>query len=115
MVTTKRHSFLTRFCIMTPLVIVGVFGVSTLVMQLWNWIIPVISPLTSITYWQAMGLFLLSRILFGGFHFRSHHQAVNRHLSNHSQFRDKLMDMNVEEREQFKNQWKKRCCKPPKI
>jgi len=111
--TTKQYFCRTRFCIITPLVIGGIFSVSAIVMLLWNWIIPEISPLSSITYWQAMGLFILSRILFGGFRFRRHHQAVNRHFSNHAQFRDKLMDMNDEERQQFKNQWKQRCCKPP--
>ncbi|MDD4991399.1 MAG: hypothetical protein PHR83_04110 [Paludibacter sp.] len=113
METTKRHSFLTRFCIMTPLVVGGLFGVSALVMLLWNWIIPAISPLTAVTYWQAMGLFILSRILFGGFRFRRHHHAVNRHFANHAQFRDRFMDMNEDERQQFKNQWKQRCCKTP--
>jgi len=113
METKRRHSFLTRFCIMTPLVAAGVFAVSALVMLLWNRIIPTISPLSTITYWQAMGLFILSRILFGGFRFRRHHQAVDRHFTKHAQFRDKLMDMNEDERQQFKNQWKQRCCKPP--
>ncbi|MBK7503624.1 MAG: hypothetical protein IPI52_00420 [Bacteroidetes bacterium] len=32
-------------------------------MLLWNWLIPVIFGLKAITYFQALGLFLLSRIL----------------------------------------------------
>lgn len=96
---------------MFPLVIIGIFGVSAVVMLLWNWIIPAISPLTAVTYWQAMGLLVLSRILFGGFRFGRHHKAAHRHFEKHAPFKDKLMDMNDEERQQFKNQWKQRCCK----
>lgn len=33
-------------------------------MFLWNWIMPDIFGLTKITFWQAIGLLLLSNILF---------------------------------------------------
>ncbi|MRW92799.1 hypothetical protein GJ699_22630 [Duganella sp. FT80W] len=39
-----------------------------IVMQLWNCLIPDIIPgVHAVTYWQALGLLLLCRILFGGF------------------------------------------------
>jgi len=34
------------------------------VMWLWNWLMPVIFGLTKITFFQALGLFVLSNILF---------------------------------------------------
>ncbi len=37
------------------------------VMNLWNWLVPAIFGLQSVNFWQALGLLLLSRILFGGF------------------------------------------------
>jgi len=37
------------------------------VMALWNWLMPDIFGLTTITYWQAWGLLALSTILFKGF------------------------------------------------
>ena len=37
-----------------------------LVMQLWNWLMPAIFGLPNLTFWQAVGLLALSRILFGG-------------------------------------------------
>ena len=37
------------------------------VMYLWNWLIPAIFGLRTITYFQAVGLLILSRVLFGGF------------------------------------------------
>jgi len=37
------------------------------VMNLWNWLVPAIFGWQSVNFWQALGLLLLSRILFGGF------------------------------------------------
>src|SRR5262245_46164405 len=34
---------------------------------LWNWLLPTLFGLPQITFWQALGLLALSRILFGGF------------------------------------------------
>jgi hypothetical protein len=43
-----------------------VFGFAT--MHLWNWLMPGIFGLRTVTFWQAIGLLLLGKILFGGFH-----------------------------------------------
>jgi uncharacterized membrane protein YfbV (UPF0208 family) len=40
-------------------------------MALWNALMPAIFGLKAITFWQAAGLFILGRLLFGGLH-RSH-------------------------------------------
>lgn len=49
-----------------------VFGF--LVKFLWNALMPVIFGLTKITYWQAFGLVILAKLLFGSFgHHHSHH------------------------------------------
>jgi H+/Cl- antiporter ClcA len=37
------------------------------VMRLWNWLMPDLFSLHTITYWQAIGVLVLSKILFGGF------------------------------------------------
>jgi hypothetical protein len=44
---------------------IAVFG--TLVMQLWNWLMPSLFGWHAIGFWQALGLLILSRIFFGGF------------------------------------------------
>ena len=36
------------------------------VMHLWNWNLPALFGWRQITFWQALGLFALCRILFGG-------------------------------------------------
>lgn len=37
------------------------------VMLLWNWLMPELFGLPTITFWQAAGILLLCKILFGGF------------------------------------------------
>ena len=36
-------------------------------MWLWNWLMPEIFGLPKLTYWKAVGLFILSKLLIGGF------------------------------------------------
>jgi hypothetical protein len=40
-----------------------VFGFA--IMLLWNWLMPQIFGLGEITYWQAVGIFILARLIFG--------------------------------------------------
>ena len=35
-------------------------------MLLWNWLMPTIFGLTTITFWQAVGLMILGSFIFGG-------------------------------------------------
>lgn len=48
---------------------VAVFGM--VVQHLWNWLIPSIVGWHAISFWQAIGILLLSKILFGGFRGRN--------------------------------------------
>ena len=48
-------------------VIAVAFLVGWIVMLLWNALLPPVLGLHTVTYWQAVGLLILSRILFGGF------------------------------------------------
>jgi len=42
-------------------------AVGEAVLQLWNWLLPSIFGWRQITYWQAVGILVLCRILFGKF------------------------------------------------
>ena len=42
-------------------------GLALLVMLIWNAILPEVAGAKEINFWQAMGLLILSKILFGGF------------------------------------------------
>ncbi|MBN2040483.1 MAG: hypothetical protein JW864_10595 [Spirochaetes bacterium] len=44
-----------------------------LVQLLWNWLMPGIFGLGTISYWQGFGLFLLAKFLFGGFKGHDYH------------------------------------------
>jgi hypothetical protein len=45
-----------------------VFG-GIAVQLLWNWLLPAIFDVRRVTFWEALGLLALCRILFGGFGF----------------------------------------------
>ena len=53
------------------------FGV--VVMLLWNWLMPSIFGLKTITYWQGFGLCVLGKILFSGIHNRPHRHPDHFH------------------------------------
>ena len=62
---------LTRLILIAPLAILGIVIFTAIggevVMLLWNWLAPTLFGLRLITFWQAIGLLALCRILFGGF------------------------------------------------
>ncbi len=69
------------------------------IMQLWNWLMPELFGLKTITYWQALGVFVLSKILFGGFRGGS---------GGHWRDRKRWEQMSPEEREKFRQGWRER-------
>jgi hypothetical protein len=88
-----------------PFIILGVVAVlSGLVMLLWNNVVTGILNVKDITYWQALGLFILCKILFTSF--RPGPPAGFR--KGGPPWRNKLMDMTESERELFKKEWQKR-------
>ncbi len=40
-----------------------------IIMWLWNWLMPMIFGLTTLTFWEAVGVFILFKILLGGCNF----------------------------------------------
>lgn len=89
-----------------PIMIIGLFALSGVVMWLWNTILPDLIYVNLITYWKAMGLLVLCRILFGGFKFGP---PPGRPPFSRSGWREKWKNMSEEEREKFKAQWRERC------
>ncbi len=85
----------------------GIAAMSLIVMLLWNALLPDIFHLREITYWEAAGLFILSKLLLGGgFSGRHHHN--HRHDHNEwkqewkQQWKNKWEHMTPEERDRFK-------------
>jgi hypothetical protein len=73
---------------------VAIFGWG--VMSLWNWLIPALFGGKLITFWQALGMLVLSRILVGGF---SRPRVVH-----------KWEQLTPEEREKFRGAMERRRC-----
>ena len=68
------------------------------VMHLWNWLMPSIFGLRTITFAQAIGLLILSKLLLGGFHRHSgRHNGWKRHM------KERWDKMTPEERERFRS------------
>ena len=87
-------------------------AVGWIVMWLWNAILPSVANVKPLTYWQAVGLLVLSRILFGGFGGSRKWEKQSRRFQNRGgRWREKWMNMSEEERQEFKAKWKERCGK----
>jgi hypothetical protein len=74
-----------------------------LVMTLWNWLMPPIFGFHGIGFWQALGLLVLSKILFGGFHRGGRGWHWRRRMS------ERWERMSPDEREQFREHFQEWC------
>jgi hypothetical protein len=92
----KRHGVLRvlKFVLFAALFIAG-FGF--IVMSLWNWLMPALFGWRLISYWQAIGVLILSKILFGGFRGRPGRYGYWRH-----RMMERWEQMTPEEREKFR-------------
>ena len=102
-------SDLKKFLLFIVLAPIFIFGFSAIVMWLWNALLPDILGVSTVTYWQAMGILALSKILFGNF--GSGGKSKSNNGGSKSKFRQKWMNMDEEERAEFKQKWKERCGK----
>ena len=76
------------------------------VMGLWNAILPQVLGVKPITFIQALGILLLSKILFGGFRGGWH---GGHRRGRWMDMQEKMAAMTPEEKEKFKSEWKTRC------
>lgn len=87
-----------RFCVHFIFGLLWLALFSTAVFFLWNWLIPSIFGLTTINFWQAIGLLVLCKILFSGFGIDRYHRRMH---AKQSLIREKWLKMTPEEREEF--------------
>jgi Ca2+/H+ antiporter, TMEM165/GDT1 family len=108
----RDRSFWIKRAVFIPLAIAaGIFIFGGVVMLLWKWLLPAIFGVGTITFWQALGILLLSKILFSGF--KGGHSHYKYHGDGHY-WREKWMHLTSEEREKMKAEWKSRCTPPVK-
>ena len=81
------------------LIVLAGFGIG--IMLLWNWLMPAIFGLMEINFWQALGILVLCRILFGGFNFRHHRKHNGEMFGRHHNLREKWQKMTPEQRTEF--------------
>jgi hypothetical protein len=81
--------------ILIAIVAVAVFGFA--VKGLWNWLAPPLFGWHAITFWQAIGLLILCKILFGGFR-----GGPARRMRWRGRMKEKWASMSPEEREKFR-------------
>jgi len=74
-----------------------------IVMQLWNVFLVPATGLALIGFWQALGLLVLSRILFGNFGYRG------KPWQGRHPMQEKWASMTPDERERFRETWRSRC------
>jgi len=88
-----------KWILFAPLAIAGVAIVGFLggeiVKLLWNWLMPELFGWRTITFWQALGLLVLCRILFGG-------------MGRHGGHRRMTAGMTPEERDRFRQRLRER-------
>lgn len=90
---------------------IAILGFGQAVLHLWNWLMPSLFGLSSITFWQAVGLLGLSWLLFGGWRgFHGTRSRGHRGYWRH-RMRERWERMTPEEREKF---WQgmRGCCAP---
>ncbi len=103
--TTKKSCCVSRCIKAAVLVVVGIAILGWVVMQLWNWLMPALFTGAHIVdYCQALGILVLSKILFGSFRRGCRGRCGHHHGEN----------MTPEEREQLKgrlhSRWGMWCC-----
>lgn len=67
METMRKRRIVRLIALVVPIMLIVFAGLVWAVFELWNWLMPSIFGLHTITYWQALGLMALSWILFRGF------------------------------------------------
>ncbi|MDF7817235.1 hypothetical protein P1X15_06485 [Runella sp. MFBS21] len=97
-----------RFWLFPAFAIIAVLVLGGVVQWLWNAILPALLGVSFISFWQAVGLLVLCRILFGNFG-RGFGSRSSQHFQKRNPWREKWANMNDEERTKFKEEWRKRC------
>src|SRR5688500_5014857 len=93
--------------------IIGLLALGVVTMLLWNWLVPTIFSGPQIGFWQALGLFVLAKILFGGWGGGKGRCKGGAYSWKHRYY-DKLSSMTPEERERVKQRMSEKWCGPRK-
>jgi hypothetical protein len=94
----RRKPYLIPLFIIIGAAALALFG--WIVMALWNAVLVPATGAGVITFWQALGILVLSRILVGGF------GGGSRSRRREWYWKKKWMNMTTEEKARFREEWK---------
>lgn len=101
-----KKFWIKKILIMLICGVVAVTAFTFIVMLLWNNILPLVIGVKTISFLQALGILVLSKILFGGF---GGHRRWRGSTAWKEKMKQRFETMTPEEREKFKAEWKNRC------
>ena len=102
----KEHSR-RKFLFLVPFAIAAFLALFTAaVYWLWNGVLTPVLGVTAITFWQALGLLVLAKILFGGFPGRGGHHCGPRW--HHRRWMRHWDSLTPEQREQWRQEMRSR-------
>jgi hypothetical protein len=95
------------FKVAKVLVLITVFlaVLGLLVMKLWNWLVPSLFMGPVVSYWEALGLLVLVRVLCGGFRPHGHGGGPFGHWRHR---REVWKQMTPEQRDEFRSRMRER-------
>ena len=97
-----------KVIVLAPLFI---FLAGYLLMSLWNWLVPELFHGPFINFWQALGIFVLSKILFGGFKGKGGRCCCGK--GGEGGWKEKMRShwghLSSEERDQLRNRFYNKC------
>jgi hypothetical protein len=107
--TSKHKSKLRKGLTIIGWVILGILGMAAfalvfgyVVMLLWNWLMPGIFGLVAIGFWQAVGIVILAKLLFGGF---GSHRPRNRSEKVRGRFRERCSEKGISKWKHYDAFW----------
>jgi hypothetical protein len=106
-VPRKVAKIVTVVLLVMPL---ALFLFGEVILHLWNWLMPALFHLPAITFWQGLGLLVLSWLFFGGLRGSGPRSGYRRHWRHGMQ--DRWEQMSPEEQAKFRDWLKSRCAQP---
>ena len=99
----KRSIWVKRILLFFLIGPIAILVFNGIVMLLWNNVLTPVLHVSTITFWQGLGILVLSKILFGSF------SGGGRSRRDYWKQRMMWNNMTAEQKEKFKEEWKNRC------
>lgn len=100
----KRMKWVYKIPLVVAVAIAGVALFTYATQWLWNWLVPALFQGPQVSFWQALGLLVLSKILFSGLGGKGGSSGGGRH------WKRKWAAMTPEERSRFKHRLQEKWC-----